>query len=245
MGKRAAGGTFEVVEPLALARYVRRRINTYDSRISDGSPEACVVAARAAAIGMKRQTLDRIARGCSRRLRGENIYRLFALWDHEPPPEVVRSVYPVVVVQRYMQWVNDEIESAKGHDAAAAEALRHHLRATKLVPELEVIPKRMVGRFYAQRLELRIWRALSAVLPSSRGSEGIERHWKELSDPELRAIIRAGLKQQSILLQREPDSKRLAHAATASDVAQLVRMIAAPHRSRLSQMLGAWPSALD
>jgi hypothetical protein len=228
MGKRAAGGTFEVVNPAALARCVRERLNAHDSRISDGLPEAHVVAAMADTTGVRRQTLDRILRGHFHRLRGDTIHRLSALWDeHQLPPEVFRSIYPVADAWKYMQWVTREIEKAKGYDAAEAVALLGSIRAKKLVPELEVTPKWAKGRFYRPRLELRVWRALAALLPSARGSEGVERHWTEMTDTEICTIVRAGLKQQNVLLKRDSDAVRLSRIAikAATPVARLLRIL--------------------
>jgi hypothetical protein len=63
-----------------------------------------------------------------------------------------------------------------------------------------------------ERIALAIYRTVAPLIEAS-GSAFVERHWREMSDPELSNFVRAGLTRERLLLKRPVDIIRIQEVA--------------------------------
>jgi hypothetical protein len=62
------------------------------------------------------------------------------------------------------------------------------------------------------RVDLAFRRIVEPLLQTD-GSGGIERDWRELNHEELEAFVKAGIKRETIMLDRSPDIQRAKEAS--------------------------------
>lgn len=220
---RRRGAHFTVLAPAALAAEITRQVGR-------GS-----LARAAAAVGMSRQTLHRLAAGRAARITvrtleqleqllpesglkwakyilspdGHQAFVAYVLWLRSSFDQLRRdrgAGSAIEVVHEEAEW--------RGRSAEWADLVERARRATPDV--FTALDALMNDRnFVGDRIQVGLGRILEPLL-ESYASGGIERYHGTLSDDELADFVRAGFLRETILLNRDNDLARAQHAIKRS-----------------------------
>lgn len=232
------GGHFTILDPGAFGSAVKREVeNRYEGHV----PRA------AAALGISRQTLTRLMTGTATRITVPTFERINSLLANSPS-DSVGSVLPSEGQQAfvaYWLWLRSSFNRVlRDHGAGSAVAVTHQEgdwrgrateweallnRTRRVAPDVLTAINAIAAerKFLVDRLHLVIVRLLEPLL-ESYSSGGVERYHVTLTDDELADFIRAGLRREMILLNRENDigraqrAKRLVQRDSSADSANAI-----------------------
>ena len=186
----------------------------------------------AAWLGVKQSTFTRLLNGSTSEFMNSTTYSTIkkTLEEHDPGPfgTIVEPDPPYLglldafkasvltfdadlVRQRYVRWLDEEFVRIKRRVGPAFEELWaqpiYKRRFTDFLKTLARSEERPDPR--DKRLWLALYRAVEP-LSDAASSWGVERSWKEMDeDGDLKAFLKAALKREQVLLQREGDFDRM------------------------------------
>jgi hypothetical protein len=213
---------FRIVDPERLAKEIKLAL---DTRYGGSQSEA------ARDVGLSQSQLSRLL-SCQMRLVTrttlEALLTLVEEWRHSGLYQAFLTPLEWGALRRYYEWTDMwdgdtqpiEYEFPPSREADEGVAQRRE-RWMDLVEDLR---KRFPAHFNdfdrflksrghrGIRVDLAFRRIVEPLLQTD-GSGGIERDWRELNHEELEAFVKAGIKRETIMLDRSPDIQRAKEAS--------------------------------